>query len=116
MEYTCPAASNWTQSQRQELKLATGIHSYELNIVETSHPINFISGFRYLEVRDQAHIIAHPQSLFRAIGASASFSVTALGDLPISYQWRLNGVNLCTIDDITLHYDAATGQASYTTD
>ena len=29
---------------------------------------------------------------------------------------RLNGVNLCTIDDITLHYDAAMGQASYTTD
>ena len=26
------------------------------------------------------------------------------------------GVDLCTISDITLHYDAATGQASYTTD
>ncbi len=29
---------------------------------------------------------------------------------------RLDGVDLCTISDITLHYDAATGQASYTTD
>ena len=29
---------------------------------------------------------------------------------------RIDGVDLCTITDITLHYDAATGQASYTTD
>lgn len=29
---------------------------------------------------------------------------------------RLAGVDLCTISDITLHYDAATGQASYTTE
>ena len=28
----------------------------------------------------------------------------------------LNEVDLCTIDDITLHYDDATGQASYTTE
>lgn len=29
---------------------------------------------------------------------------------------RLDHVDLCTISDITLHYDEATGQASYTTD
>ena len=28
---------------------------------------------------------------------------------------RVNGVDLCTISDITLHYDTATGEASYTT-
>src|SRR6185503_9402368 len=41
-----------------------------------------------LIVRDQAHITVQPQGVFRALGASASFSVTASGDLPISYQWR----------------------------
>ena len=47
-----------------------------------------------LIVRDQAHITVQPQGIFRTLGASASFSVTASGDLPIGYQWRLNGTNL----------------------
>jgi hypothetical protein len=29
---------------------------------------------------------------------------------------RLSGVDLCTISNITLHYDPATGEASYTTE
>src|ERR1043165_1485631 len=47
-----------------------------------------------LVVRDGAHITVPPLGLIRASGNSASFAVTALGDLPISYQWRLNGTNL----------------------
>lgn len=48
-----------------------------------------------LIVHDQARITSQPQGGFiRATGASASFSVSALGEQPISYQWRQNGTNL----------------------
>ena len=40
------------------LRLATGIHSYELNLVETTRIFNFIAGFRYMEVRDNMTITA----------------------------------------------------------
>jgi len=39
-------------------------------------------------------ITQHPQSLTRCVGTSASFSVTASGTAPLSYQWRKNGNNL----------------------
>ena len=39
-------------------------------------------------------ISAQPQSLTNVVGTTASFSATATGTAPLSYQWRLNGVNL----------------------
>ena len=39
-------------------------------------------------------ITAQPQSQSVAIGATATFSVTASGTAPLSYQWRANGVNI----------------------
>ncbi|MGA2751145.1 MAG: C10 family peptidase [Verrucomicrobiota bacterium] len=40
-------------------------------------------------------ITAQPQNqLFVDLGGAATFSVSALGNAPISYQWRFNGTNL----------------------
>ncbi len=39
-------------------------------------------------------ISQHPQSITRCVGTSASFSVTASGTSPLSYQWRKGGNNL----------------------
>jgi hypothetical protein len=36
----------------------------------------------------------HPLDQTVAVGGTATFSVTATGTLPFSYQWRLNGTNL----------------------
>ena len=48
-----------------------------------------------LTVHDQARITAQPQGgLIRIAGTNVSFSVSALGQAPLSYQWRLNRTNL----------------------
>jgi hypothetical protein len=39
-------------------------------------------------------IIAQPSNLSVRVGDSATFSVTATGTLPLSYQWRFNGANI----------------------
>ena len=39
-------------------------------------------------------ITQQPQSLTRAVGQSATFSVGATGTQPLAYQWRRNGANI----------------------
>ena len=39
-------------------------------------------------------ITAQPQSLSVAAGSNVTFTVTATGTSPLSYQWRFNGTNL----------------------
>jgi hypothetical protein len=47
-----------------------------------------------LTVRVPPQITQQPQSQSVLQGSSAGFSVTATGDAPLSYQWRLNGNGL----------------------
>ena len=39
-------------------------------------------------------IVAQPQNQAVQIGANATFGVSALGGLPLRYQWRFNGTNI----------------------
>lgn len=39
-------------------------------------------------------IVTHPANQTVAPGATVTFAVTALGNLPLSYQWQRNGTNL----------------------
>src|SRR5690606_29682963 len=39
-------------------------------------------------------ITAHPQSISRDVGQNATFTVTASGSVPLSYQWPFNDVDL----------------------
>ena len=41
-----------------------------------------------------ASITANPVSISRSVGQSATFSVTAIGDAPMSYQWQKNSANI----------------------
>ena len=41
-------------------------------------------------------ITAQPQSLSVSAGSNATFTVTATGTLPLTYQWRFNGTNLAS--------------------
>ena len=47
-----------------------------------------------LEVLAPPSIQTHPSSQNVPLGANVTFSVAASGDLPLSYQWQNNGVNI----------------------
>jgi hypothetical protein len=47
-----PLASRWTSADAQFIDVSTGVHSYEFNIAETNRLFNFMTGLRYVEVRD----------------------------------------------------------------
>src|SRR6266568_4684842 len=64
--------------------------------VVVSNTVNsLISDDAVLEVIiSPPHIITQPVSQTRVAGTSAAFTVAALGDLPLFYQWQENGTNL----------------------
>jgi len=66
------AGSAFLDTNSVNLRMATGIHSYEINAVETSHKINFIAGFRYMEVRDQLTIVATDTSAPPPLGTGTA--------------------------------------------
>src|SRR5262249_32382605 len=39
-------------------------------------------------------IVVQPTNVFISIGAAATFTISAIGNLPLAYQWRSNGFNL----------------------
>src|SRR5206468_2861474 len=81
---TVPGATTATCTITNVQTTNAGFYFVRVSYTSGTNQATTASGSVQLIVRDQAHIIAHPQGLFRAIGASASFSVAALGDLPIS--------------------------------
>jgi uncharacterized repeat protein (TIGR03803 family) len=53
------------------------------------------SDYASLEVAfSTPEITTQPASLTRVIGTAATFSVAAVGDEPLTYQWQLDGTNL----------------------
>jgi hypothetical protein len=68
----------------------------------TTIGLTSVSSAVTLTVADQARITVQPQGgLIRTVGASASFSVSAMGFPPPGYQWRLNGTSLSNSDRIS---------------
>jgi hypothetical protein len=67
----------------------------QIGLVSISSAVN-------LTVFDQARIVSQPQSGgIRLAGTNVTFSVSALGSAPLSYQWRLNRANLADNGRIT---------------
>lgn len=75
----------------------------------TSDPMN-VSGV--LRIVDPVTITQQPQSATKCVGESITFSVTATGTAPLSYQWRKNGTNIsgATGSSLTIA-SVATGDA-----
>ena len=63
-------------------------------VIVTNAAASVTSAVAVLTVLTPPAITTQPQSLTSAAGTTASFSATATGSAPLSYQWRLNGVNL----------------------
>jgi Immunoglobulin domain/von Willebrand factor type A domain/Putative Ig domain/Immunoglobulin I-set domain len=72
----------------------TGFYFVRVTYMSGTSPGTAVSTSVTLTVQDQARITVQPQGLIRAVGTNASFSVTALGLPPPTYQWRYNGTNL----------------------
>ena len=52
-------------------------------------------------------VTAQPVDLAVSAGQPASFTVTATGDTPVSYQWKKNGMNIAGATDASLTIPAA---------
>jgi hypothetical protein len=60
-------------------------------------------------------ITSHPSSATKVVGESVTFSVTASGTSPLSYQWRKNGTDIigATNDSYTISSVVITDAADY---
>ena len=67
-------------------------HAGSYDVVVSNAAGSTTSAAATLTVHGPPTITAQPQSVTVLVGSSASFSVTATGDGPLSYQWRKNGV------------------------
>ena len=67
----------------------------------TNAEVTLPSTVATLLVRDPPRITSQPQSLSEAVGKSVAFSVAAVGLVPLSYQWRLNGTGLTNDSRLT---------------
>jgi hypothetical protein len=113
LEYSINGGTSWTQIQAYDYGFAAGDWSYqEMAIPTIAQTTNSI--FRWRQVGhdgtgcdhwaiDDVQIVVGPvpprivvapadQSIL--VGAAVSFSVTASGSAPLTYQWRFNGSNI----------------------
>jgi hypothetical protein len=94
---TIPGATTGTCTLVNVQTNATGFYFVRVtyNTATSTNLPPSVSPAVSLTVVDQARITVQPQGgLIRAVGTSASFSVTAMGFPPPGYQWRLNGISL----------------------
>jgi hypothetical protein len=88
-------------------------NTFTLSNAQINHAGNYImvvsntygavtSRVAVLTVNAPATITVQPQSRTNVLGTAASFSVTAAGTAPLSYQWRFNNVNITGATNATL--------------
>jgi len=92
------------------------------SVVVTNSAGSVTSAVAVLAVLVPPVITAQPQSLTNVTGTTASFSASATGSAPVSYQWQFNGVNLAnsgrisgaTTNALTIANVQATNAGNYT--
>lgn len=107
---TQPAASDWTGADQQNLRMASGLHSYELNVVDTVRGIQPIFGFRYIEFRDKMTVSTFDNANFSSgfigtyntllggqIGGKLNYEGESFGfDFTGKVGWYLNDAKVTT--------------------
>jgi hypothetical protein len=94
-----------------------GCESTSANVRAFSPPganTNTTVAYPALTIVSKPTIVQQPQSATRYAGGSATFSVSASGSLPLSYQWLLGGTTVSTASSFTLNNVQAINAGSYT--
>jgi hypothetical protein len=82
-------------SQGFSVDLSVGASALEFVTATATDPEGNTSEFAEpVPVDTPPVILAQPVGARTEVGASVSFCVTAIGSLPLRYQWRLNGANV----------------------
>jgi hypothetical protein len=71
-----------------------GLSAGSYDVVVTNPVGSVVSAVATVVVNTPPVLLKQPVGLSAILGATARFSVTATGAVPLSYQWRKNGVNL----------------------
>src|SRR6185436_18042784 len=102
-------ASNLTITSAQ----ATNAGNYDVVVSNAFGSITSLVAS--LTVRLRPFIIANPVSLTVTQGNGASFSVSAGGDAPLTYQWRFNATNIsaATASNLTIASAQGTNTGNY---
>ena len=106
---TGATASSYTKNNVQY----TDGGSYTVVVTNTSSSVT--SSVAVLTVHAAPVITAQPTNVTVPAGASATFSVTAVGSPTLSYQWRCNGANISGAfgTSLTITNAAATNSGTY---
>ncbi|MDA1274719.1 MAG: immunoglobulin domain-containing protein [Verrucomicrobia bacterium] len=91
--------------------------SYEIQNVQTTHggvysvvitnPVGFVtSATATLTINEAPTVTVRPVDVAAVLGDQATFSVEAIGTGTLSYQWRLNGVNIAGANQASLVLNA----------
>lgn len=86
----------------------TEVDEADYDVVITNVVGSLTSSVAHLAVNDPPRITTPPQSLTLVVGAPASFSVTAAGTGPFTYQWRKDTVVIDGAAGPTFSIDAVT--------
>jgi uncharacterized repeat protein (TIGR02543 family) len=100
---TAPLAYQWyfgglpiagaTGSQFTVTNAQPGVEgNYSVEVLNVAGQVT--SSNAWLTVNVPPTITDQPQSLTAVAGSNVTFTVTATGTLPLSYQWRFNGTNI----------------------
>ncbi len=101
-----PGANSPTYSFLVEFPDAAGDYS-----VEISNAYGLVrSETAHLTVLAEPVILAQPQNVVAALGDTVSFSVTAIGEPPLTYQWSHNGEVIAGAETATLTVSGITAQ------
>jgi hypothetical protein len=88
-----PEPSDWSSADQINLRLATGLHSYEINVINTIAGIQPILGIRYMEYRDRATMTAFDDAN-RSDGyiGTYNFLLGPQGGVRVGYDWGMVGI------------------------
>jgi hypothetical protein len=122
---TPPLAYQWTKNGASlATQTTTSLALLNLQATDTGSYAVVITNFYgavtssavNLTVAAKPVIVQQPQSMFTYLGGAASFSVTASGSQPLSYQWSLGGSTLsgATLSSYNLTGATALNAGSYT--
>ena len=101
-----------------------GSHLFTVRAETAAHDFATATGTLNVQAACVAPTVtAHPVSATKVVGESVTFSVTATGTAPLSYQWRKNGSDIfgatsssytiasVTMDDADSYYDVVVNNA-----